>query len=225
MCFTLYLRQVPDGTFPILIPQASGKIGLYDMQWPFLQFLPWSMFFSLMTPLDLLLGSSSNPLHTVTVRVPVKVSTSPGQNRTYGLYLFPETNHHKLDDSSNDNEFSHRGPQSTIRLQRAWFSLEALRSNHPLSPSHLKMVVAHVGVPQLVDTSLLSLPPFSHHLLFYVPVSPFLTLIKTLLSGAGPTLTKLDVLYGYISTLSLIISVCVCQVASVMSNSLRLYEL
>ena len=117
-------------------------------------------------------------------------------------------------------------PQSTVQLQRAWFSLEALRRNHPLSPFHLKMVVAHLGVPQLVDTSLLSLTPFSHHHLFYVSVSPsFLTLIKTLLSDSGPTLTKLDVLYGYISTLSSIISVCVCQVTSVMSNSLQLYEL
>ena len=203
----LHLRQVPDGTLPILIPQASGKIGLYDMQWPFLQFLPWSMFFSLMTPLDLLLGSSSNPLHTVTVRMSVEVSTSPGQKWTYDLYLFPETNHHKLGDSNNNNELYHRGPQFTIQLQQAWFSLEALRRNHPLSPFHLKMVVAHPGVPQLVDTSLLSLPPFSHHLLFSVSVPPScLTLIKTLLSDAGPTLTK----YGYISTISLIISVFVC---------------
>ena len=77
------------------------------------------MFFSLMTTLDLLLGSSSNPLHTVTVRVSIKVSTSPGQKWTYGLYLFPETNHHKLDESSNDNDFSHRGPQSTVHSPAA----------------------------------------------------------------------------------------------------------
>ena len=74
-----------------------------------------------------------------------------------------------------------------------------------MSPFHLKMVIAHLGVPQLVDTSLLSLPPFSHHLLFYVSVSPsFLNLIKTFFSDAGSTLTK----YGYISFLQLHLCVC-----------------
>ena len=55
-----------------------------------------------------------------------------------------------------------------------------------------------LGVPQLVDTSLLS------HLLLYVSGSPsFLALIRTFTSDAGPTRIK----YGLISTLTLVTSV------------------
>lgn len=75
--------------FPISVIQPSqGKqecwersfMG-YDMEWTFLWFLPthpcsflWGQ------QLDFLLGSPSSPLHTVTVRMSIKISTFPGQS-------------------------------------------------------------------------------------------------------------------------------------------------